>query len=288
MQKRSKLPLEYLPIQYPRDLAAASYEYALPDRPITKLHRHQSLELGLCLSGSGIFMTGNRVFSFSEGSVCAISAGEEHLAQSAPGTISNWIFMNFEPARLGISSLTGEAEGGWGVPEAGLADVFTAGECQEMGGVIRLLHTELSQQGRARGLAVRGLGVYILAQLSRLPARSGGAARETGITERVAAALNILSRDYMRALSCAELAAACYLSAPHFRRVFRAATGCTPKEYLIRLRLNMAAGLLRSSGRGVYDIALSCGFGAASAFGRHFRAFTGLSPREYRRQARAQ
>ncbi len=68
----------------------------------------------------------------------------------------------------------------------------------------------------------------------------------------------------------------------HFLRQFRALTGETPKQYVLRLRVERGALrllLLRST---VLDIALDCGFHNHETFTRAFRRRFGTSPSEYR------
>jgi AraC family transcriptional regulator len=83
-------------------------------------------------------------------------------------------------------------------------------------------------------------------------------------------------------LPLARLARLAGLSRFHFLRQFRALTGETPKQYVLRLRLERAALrllLLRST---VLDVALDCGFQSHETFSRAFRRRFGTSPRDYR------
>ncbi len=82
--------------------------------------------------------------------------------------------------------------------------------------------------------------------------------------------------------SLADLAAASRLSPFHFHRVFVAATGETPKQLDLRLRLGRAAADLVSTNRSVLSIAIAHGFGSHDGFGRAFRRRFGQTPREYR------
>ena len=72
------------------------------------------------------------------------------------------------------------------------------------------------------------------------------------------------------------------LSRYHFLRVFQQLTGLTPHQYIVRMRLRLAAiRLMLEPGR-VADIALDCGFGDISNFNHAFRAEFGVSPRACR------
>ena len=75
--------------------------------------------------------------------------------------------------------------------------------------------------------------------------------------------------------------------ARHFRRVFREATGTTPQDYLVKLRLGRAMRELRGSDASITDVALASGFSDGNYFSYTFSKQTGLSPSQYCRRARA-
>lgn len=63
----------------------------------------------------------------------------------------------------------------------------------------------------------------------------------------------------------------------HFPRYF----GCTLGEYMRRLKVEKALGLLRSGRYSLTEIAYHCGFADQSHFTRVFRTQTGFLPRQY-------
>jgi AraC family transcriptional regulator len=69
----------------------------------------------------------------------------------------------------------------------------------------------------------------------------------------------------------------------HFLRMFRAATGYTPHQYLLRLRLKRAQEMMKNRSMNLVDIALECGFSSHSHLVRVFRHILGAAPSEYRR-----
>lgn len=83
-------------------------------------------------------------------------------------------------------------------------------------------------------------------------------------------------------LSLGVLAREAGLSPYHFLRTFRAVTGVTPHQYLLRARLREAARRLARGNERVLDLALDSGFGDLSNFNRTFRAEFGRSPRAWR------
>ncbi len=56
----------------------------------------------------------------------------------------------------------------------------------------------------------------------------------------------------------------------------------SPKEYIIRRRLNDAKHLLKTTALPVKEIALSVGFNSESHFINTFTAQNGLSPKKFR------
>jgi AraC-like DNA-binding protein len=72
------------------------------------------------------------------------------------------------------------------------------------------------------------------------------------------------------------------LSPNYFCRYFKKIAGCSPVEYLIEYRLNMAAFMLVNTEETVADVSLACGFNDASHFIKFFRRQKGVTPRRYR------
>jgi AraC-like DNA-binding protein len=83
----------------------------------------------------------------------------------------------------------------------------------------------------------------------------------------------------------AGLARSATLSPYHFLRSFKAATGVTPHQWLLRARLRDAASRLAASRDRITDIALDVGFEDLSNFIRSFHAEFGMSPRRWRMAA---
>jgi len=84
-------------------------------------------------------------------------------------------------------------------------------------------------------------------------------------------------------LSLASLAKESGYSRAHFLRMFRAATGLTPHQYVLERRLSTAQELLRQSKMLLADIALKCGFSSQTHMNDVFRKRLGVTPLEYRR-----
>ncbi len=67
--------------------------------------------------------------------------------------------------------------------------------------------------------------------------------------------------------------------------LFTKATGLTPHNYLLRLRILKAKELLAKPGVPMTEIAMECGFSSSQRFSSVFHRHVGQAPREYRREA---
>jgi AraC family transcriptional regulator len=86
-------------------------------------------------------------------------------------------------------------------------------------------------------------------------------------------------------LSLSMLAEVSGYSPRHFHRMFRAATGLTPYQYMLERRIGRAQELLEKRNLRLIDIAASCGFSSHSHMTTIFRKLIGMTPGEYRRHS---
>lgn len=83
-------------------------------------------------------------------------------------------------------------------------------------------------------------------------------------------------------LDLAALAAAAHFSPWHFLRLFRAAYGETPHQYLTRRRIERAKELLVGTDLSVTDVCLAVGYSSLGSFSMLFRRYAGRPPQHYR------
>lgn len=80
-----------------------------------------------------------------------------------------------------------------------------------------------------------------------------------------------------------DLAATTGLSRFHFCTAFRLATGSTPHEWLVRLRVERARQLLAVSTLSITEISFAVGYETPSSFAAAFRKLMKMTPTEFRR-----
>ena len=101
--------------------------------------------------------------------------------------------------------------------------------------------------------------------------------------EYVEKAVNYIGSNYSSPLSVEEIARLLNIDRRHLGRLFTAQTGMSPKEYLIRVRLQNAAELLRSSDYPVSEIAQLVGYDDCGSFLKIFKKKYGMTPSQFRR-----
>ena len=132
---------------------------------------------------------------------------------------------------------------------------------------------ELESEGVGGRLYAESLANVLAIHLLRNYAASG-AARSSftgGLSgQRLRRVFSFIADNYESDLSLAELAAVAGVSAFHFAREFKRATGTTPHQYLMKFRVERAKAGSRS------------GFSHQSHFTRLFHKLTGMTPQSYR------
>lgn len=102
---------------------------------------------------------------------------------------------------------------------------------------------------------------------------------------RINNVFDYVENNLERELSLEELASVANFSKYHFHRIFYSLTRETPFQFILRLRLEKAAGLLvNNPKKSITEIALECGFSDSATFARSFKANFKLSATKWRMQ----
>jgi AraC-like DNA-binding protein len=290
-QPQLHLPVRrhFAPVQLPDGFPVKALGVHSPSpEPIDWLHQHDCLELGYCHQGAGIFIVEDKVLPFGPGDVSVINDREMHRARSSAAAVSSWSFVLLDPARL-LAAAVEERDAvrisDLGGP--GFRNILKRGRHPEAAGLVRGIVEEIRAERPAHRAVVKGLVLALMGILHRIAGEIAGEGepRPADAAERVAPALNHLTRKYGQAVTVPELARMCFTSESNFRRLFKSAVGRSPREYLNYLRVQMATALLESTALPVLEISGRVGYATLSSFNRQFRKIAGCSPREWRRRA---
>jgi AraC-like DNA-binding protein/mannose-6-phosphate isomerase-like protein (cupin superfamily) len=123
-----------------------------------------------------------------------------------------------------------------------------------------------------------GLMIFLSREYSSIKTTNGRALLRMGQL------IGLLEREYARRWRLCDLATEAHMSESSLLATFKEATGQSPIDYLIRLRIQRAAELLCRGADSISDVAFAVGFEDSNYFSRQFRRTMHTSPREYRRR----
>ena len=101
-------------------------------------------------------------------------------------------------------------------------------------------------------------------------------------SSRIHKVKDYINDHYNEALRLEVLAKMAGMTPSSFSKYFKSRTGKTPSDYIIDIRLGMAARALVDSNKNISEICFTSGFNNLSNFNRIFKAKRGMTPHEFR------
>lgn len=99
-------------------------------------------------------------------------------------------------------------------------------------------------------------------------------------------AADYINKNFGKDISISEVASLSGLSTSYFTRSFKEVIGCSPKRYLIKIRISKAKLLLENTDKLICEICKLCGFKKLNSFTSIFKSMNGISPTEYRKKVK--
>jgi AraC family transcriptional regulator len=198
----------------------------------------------------------------------------------------DWLHIYLEPGL--VERVAAEA---FGLDPARLAvpplDVL---DQPDLRAAMEAVEAELTSGGAGGPLAAESwanvLAVHLIRHVSapRRPERRRDGTLPRG---RLRAVVEYVEAHLDASPTLAEMAAVARVSAYHFARQFRAATGLPPHQYVIARRVERAREVLQAdTGLSLAEAAAHAGFCDQSQLTHHFKRLVGVTPGEFRRSAR--
>lgn len=281
--------LSGLPLAVRRVRTDASHTPSHPHDLTEVAHRHDFCELVIVTRGSSMHWLEGKEFPVTAGDVFLLQGQQTHFFHDRQNL--DLINIMYDPEKIGI-------------PESELRKM--PGYCamfmleptyrrqHRFASRLHLKRVPLAQVEQLAEAMERehdqenpGYEVVLRAKLLELMVYLSRAYTETDSTEghallRVGNVIGALEHDFSKDWKLDDLIAKAHMSRSNLMRVFRKATGQTPIEYLVRLRIQKAMELLRNSNLSITEIAMEVGFNDSNYFTRQFRRIVGKSPRSFR------
>ncbi|MGR5146881.1 helix-turn-helix domain-containing protein [Photobacterium alginatilyticum] len=96
--------------------------------------------------------------------------------------------------------------------------------------------------------------------------------------------IDFIEANLSTPFTLSDLAALAHLSDFHFARMFKTSFGCTPHQYVLSRRIELAKQLLSGPTKSLVDVALLCGFSSQQHLSQQFKKRVGITPAAFRRE----
>ena len=255
--------------------------HELPSDAISSLHHHDAVEVGYCLSGSGVFTVDGENLPFAAPCVSVLYPGQLHKARRTGEQTCRWVFITFRAETVFPRDFSLYDRLPWDNAAATRAVVDDAPLCRLMEELMR--EWEAREEGWED--CARGLLATLLVRHARLPrANADGGGERRDALRQLHPLLQYIDAHFAEPLSVTALAARAHMHPATLRTHFYAAVGVFPLQYIHRVRISAACALRRGTDRPVAVLAGEVGYLSHSAFNRHFLERCGVSPTRYREQ----
>ena len=229
-------------------------------------HCHERANIAFVLNGSFTEIVGKRRFECASHSVMIKPAGEAHANQYGRGGMRG-ILIEAQPQKLASLHSLGNAFNRVSHVHGAMLSMLAM-----------RIYKEMHLMDSASLLAIEGLSLELIAELSRLPELICQRRRPRWLLR----AKEILHEHPAESVSLSGVARMVDIHPVHLAREFRKSYGCTLGEYLRKLRIQSACHKLSTSDLPLVEIALDCGFLHQSHFSRVFKQYLGMTPTQFR------
>jgi AraC family transcriptional regulator len=219
------------------------------------------------------------------GSITLVPAGSEALVRSSGHKDELHVFLD-----QGLVTRVAEEE--FGLDPARLTVAPLDGlDLPQLRAVMGAVEIELTTGGAGGRLAAESLAnllaVHLIRHIQAPPRRSERGRDGTLPQGRLRAVVEYVEEYLDIGPSLGQMAAVSRLSAYHFARQFKAATGLPPHQFVIARRVERAKGLLQAgTDLSLAEVAAHAGFSDQSQFTHHFKRLVGVTPGQFRTPAR--
>ncbi|MBJ6360716.1 AraC family transcriptional regulator [Paenibacillus sp. GCM10012307] len=148
--------------------------------------------------------------------------------------------------------------------------------------LVQRMDQEWREAGTASQLLVKGLFYQFVHEVVAQMQSQGIRPSEPDLVFQL---IRYLHDHYTETVTMDELATLFNYSIRYLSRTFKQATGCSPIEYLIRLRIEKAKELLETTNATIKEVAELVGYNDSFYFNRIFKKHTGVSPGYYASKA---
>lgn len=254
------------------------------------LHWHQEMEICYIKQGTGSYLINGVEYSFSPGDIFIINNDEIHLCHHEQNLVMQVIM--FDPTFLYCGSANPmdteylrpflEASGNFCNKLDG-----TSPQAPLLTAVLAEIEQEYNGMQKGYELMIKSLLLQFLTLIIRHFSVQEFPDAQEPVSPRAAEIVRQVmlyaEGHYQEPLTLELLAAEFHISVPYLCSSFKALTGLSPIDFVIRKRITEAKRALAETDKSVLTVSEECGFRSLSNFNHLFKTLVGSTPSAYRR-----
>ncbi len=276
-------------INHPLSPEGFLFTYYPSENP-SDVHYHNFLEIGYCESGTGLFIVDGEIIPFNGKCVSIIYEGQVHIAKSISPEKSLWHFLYIDLNKLFFDSNPTQLRALKYRDYASYAfpSIIHFQVDPTLYHLVSAILAESSSCQEHYLTAVQGLVLSMLVCHGRYMQKAvpcENAEEKNFLLAELADTLAYISRHYTENVTIEDLCAVSSMSKSTLQRKMTQCVGCSPLQYIQRLRMSHATVLLQDKTIPITEVATRSGYNTISSFNRCFLSRYGVSPRQWRKHA---
>ena len=250
-------------------------ESSLPQLTMRKLHSHPHYEVYFLCEGKRSFFIENALYSIEAPAVLVVPPFAMHKTEGGA----------FRRVNIYVSeSLLNESQKQV-LTSLSLSFVpLTEEQSEHLQEILHLTLDHALTEENKRDMDKAKFDFFILSLYhyaeNRLPQSVESSQQASPIVTK---AINYMNANYTDPLTLDDLAERIYATKQTLNYHFKKDLGCTPMNYLLRLRLTKVKEMLATTDKSIESIAESCGFSSGNYLTLIFKQKEGISPSSYRK-----
>lgn len=249
-------------------------------------HMHNVSELYLLVSGEVLYYVNKRRFKLSPGSLLFMVPNEYHRVEMlTPDTYERFV--------LNISTQYLETHS---TPFTNLSECFTHRnndypnlafldnhQLEEIKLLLNNLIDLTTDNSYGQDVTTTAILLLLMVKVNQLFISNRNVKLPNTMPSLISRAIQYLDDHILDTFSLDDLANELFYNGTYISRKFKATTGLTIQQYILRKRIHMAQNYLQE-GKSVTDSCMLSGFGEYTNFSRRFKEYIGVSPKQFQLQ----
>ncbi|RLD08441.1 MAG: hypothetical protein DRI44_09800 [Chlamydiae bacterium] len=269
--------------------------FILLNQRVEPLHVHNFDELAVVFGGSAIHVIDEQKYPVVRGDVFVIRGKHRHTFEELDNlNIANIIFRRdyFETLEKEFADLPGFKALFIDEPRYRINQQFksklhlNSGQLQEIMNLLNGIRDEQANILPGYNEAKERIFEFLIIKLCRDFSKKQTA--NTMSLLRVSKAIDYMENNYEKRITNCLLARMTDMSESNFRYCFKKVTGLSPIDFLIKLRVEKAVGVMETTPSiNVTETAMKIGFDDSAYFSKKFKQIVGISPMIFLKKQRA-